>query len=857
MRSDRSELTARFSFEPDRFQLAAFDALDEGYHVVVSAPTGSGKTAVAEYGIAAALAEGRRAFYTAPLKALSNQKFRDLIADHGVERVGLLTGDNSVRPDAPVVVMTTEVLRNMIYAGSEALDDLALVVLDEVHFLQDAYRGPVWEEVIIHLPPEVQLVCLSATVSNADELAEWMSTVRGLTRTVTEGRRPVELLDHYLVADRTNDRLQLMPTFVDGSVNRDALRLDESRQRGPMRNRRGRPTGASGRRLATPDRVETVTHLGQLDMLPCIVFIFSRAQCEAAAQSCLDAGLVLTDPDEAAEIDRILEERIGSLDDADLDALGIENLRAQMMAGFAPHHAGMVPPFKEAVEVCFTRGLIRAVFATETLAVGVNMPARTVVIEKTTKYNGDHHVSLSPAEFTQLTGRAGRRGIDTIGNAVVLWSPWVRYQQVADLASSRTFGLRSVFRPTYNMTANLVRRHSRERARELLMMSFAQFQGDREVVRSQGRLSRRREQLIALEGRAASAYGDIDDYRSLNSRERRDTPSLRPGDVIDIRVQGYRGQVAVVATAHRSDGLRVSAVTPAGRPLTLSAADLSQVTGVVGRIAVPDHQSPNRKDVRREIARRLRRADLPSTRAPRRQSGRHPVEDDPELRDRLRAAADADRLRAELRRLEERVNDRRSSLGREFDSVTSVLRELGHIRAEAWELTEAGELLASIFHENDLLVTEALRRAIFDGLEPAQLAAIVSCFVYEHRSPDDPPPPSFPDGTVRERWRQVEALSEELAKLEERHERARHRSPDPGFMAAAADWASGMDLSEVLEDDLLTGGDFVRNIRQVIDLTQQIADVATNLETAQVASAAVEACLRGVISDSAAIVEAS
>ncbi|NBV74113.1 MAG: DEAD/DEAH box helicase, partial [Actinobacteria bacterium] len=402
MRSDRAALTARFAFEPDRFQLAAFDALDDGYHVVVSAPTGSGKTAVAEYGIAAALADGRRAFYTAPLKALSNQKFRDLMADHGVERVGLLTGDNSVRPDAPVVVMTTEVLRNMIYAGSEALDDLALVVLDEVHFLQDAYRGPVWEEVIIHLPPEVQLVCLSATVSNADELAEWMSTVRGLTRTVTEGRRPVELLDHYLVADRSNDRLQLMPTFVDGSVNRDAVRLDESRQRGPMRNRRGRPTGASGRRLATPDRIETVTHLGALDMLPCIVFIFSRAQCEAAAQSCLDAGLVLTDPDEAAEIDRILEERIGSLDDADLEALGIQNLRAQMTAGFAPHHAGMVPPFKEAVEICFTRGLIRAVFATETLAVGVNMPARTVVIEKTTKFNGDHHVSLSPAEFTQL-----------------------------------------------------------------------------------------------------------------------------------------------------------------------------------------------------------------------------------------------------------------------------------------------------------------------------------------------------------------------------------------------------------------------------------------------------------------------
>jgi ATP-dependent RNA helicase HelY len=604
--------------------------------------------------------------------------------------------------------------------------------------------------------------------------------------------------------------------------------------------------------------VETVTHLGGLDMLPCIIFIFSRAQCEAAAQSCLDAGLVLTDPDEAAEIDSILEDRIGSLDDADLDALGIENLRAQMMAGFAPHHAGMVPPFKEAVEVCFTRGLIRAVFATETLAVGVNMPARTVVIEKTTKFNGDHHVSLSPAEFTQLTGRAGRRGIDTIGYAVVLWSPWVRYQQVADLASSRTFGLRSVFRPTYNMTANLVRRHSRERARELLMMSFAQFQGDREVVRSQGRLSRRREQLHAAERRASSPFGDIDEYRALSAQERRaeQVPTLRPGDVIDVRVKGYRGHVAVVATAHRSDGLRVSAVSPAGRPLTLTAGDIAKST-VVGRIAVPDGQSPNRKDVRREVARRLRRAEFPSQRGLRRSSDRHPVEDDPDLRDRLRAAAEADRLRSELRRLEEQVDDRRSSLGREFDSVTAVLVELGHIHADAWELTEAGELLAAIFHESDLLVTEALRRGVFDGLDAVQLAAIVSCFVYEHRSPDDPPPPAFPDATVRERWRKLEAVSDEISRLEERHERSHHRSPDPGFMAAAAEWAAGMDLSEVLEDDLLTGGDFVRNIRQVIDLTQQIADVAPKAETAQVASKAVEACLRGVIADSAAIGETS
>ncbi len=230
MRRDRADIIERFPFRLDRFQLDAIDALDAGHHVVVAAPTGSGKTVVAEYGIEATRRDGRRAFYTAPLKALSNQKFRDLRASYGAGEVGLLTGDNAIDGDAPTVVMTTEVLRNMIYARSSALDDLGLVVLDEVHFLQDTYRGPVWEEVIVHLPPHVRLVCLSATVSNATELAAWIQTVRGPTTPVVELRRPVRLHDNYLVGDRTNDRLHLLPTFVGSRPNPDAARLDAVRR---------------------------------------------------------------------------------------------------------------------------------------------------------------------------------------------------------------------------------------------------------------------------------------------------------------------------------------------------------------------------------------------------------------------------------------------------------------------------------------------------------------------------------------------------------------------------------------------------------------------------------------------------
>ena len=291
MRHDRAQLVAHYGFPLDTFQLKAFDALDEGESVLVAAPTGSGKTVVAEYAIDAAIADGARAFYTAPVKALSNQKYHDLVERLGAHQVGLLTGDNSINGDAPVVVMTTEVLRNMIYAKSPALHRLAAVVLDEVHFLQDAYRGPVWEEVIIHLPERVQLVCLSATVSNAVELADWISTAHGPTTAVVEERRPVRLDNLYLVGDRTHDRMHLLPTLVNGRPNADAVRLDEEAVRG---TRSARQRGRQGRRrLFTPSRVEVVELLEQQHMLPAIHFIFSRNQCDEAARGCLAAGLRL------------------------------------------------------------------------------------------------------------------------------------------------------------------------------------------------------------------------------------------------------------------------------------------------------------------------------------------------------------------------------------------------------------------------------------------------------------------------------------------------------------------------------------------------------------------------------------
>jgi ATP-dependent RNA helicase HelY len=871
VRPDRGEILARYPFRLDRFQLEALDALDGGAHVIVAAPTGSGKTVVAEYGVETAMRAGKRAFYTAPIKALSNQKYRDLVAIHGEDRVGLLTGDNAINGDAPVVVMTTEVLRNMIYGGRD-LSDLAVVVLDEVHFLQDAYRGPVWEEVIIHLPTHVQLICLSATVSNASELADWIETVRGSTIAVVEQQRPVQLDNLYFVADRTNDRLSLVPTIVDGRPNPEAVRLDASGVRHRQGRRHDRGLRGSGvRKLATPGRLEAIDVLAERDLLPAIFFIFSRAQCEAAASECVAAGLRLTDDAARARIRQIALARLDGLGDADLEVLGYGELMVQLESGVAPHHAGMVPPFKEVVEACFTEGLLQVVFATETLAVGVNMPARSVVIEKLTKFTGDQHEALSAGQYTQLTGRAGRRGIDELGSAIVLWSPFVRFDQVAELALSRSFHLRSAFRPTYNMAANLVNTYDARTAHQLLALSFAQFQADRDVVRIERRLQRQRERLAELRETATSPFGDLDEYRAAIAAGRgprgRDDPielamlALRPGAVIHASKGKFHGPVAVVATAHRKGGMKLTTITPSGHALQLFGVDFDVPPSQIGSVVLPGTYSPNRKDYRAEVGRRVKAAKLaPRDRDRRRRdaeprpgTGLHPVEQDPDLPQRLRAAEQAERVAREIEQLDSRIRHRNATLTREFDAVLAVLAERGHVDVEAWALTAGGTMLAQVFHECDLLVTEAVRQGVLDGVDAPTLAGLVSTFVYEHRAPDEPPAPWFPDDDTRRRWRRIEQLSAELAALETEHGLATHRPPEPSFFAVAHAWVAGEGFAEVVADEDLTGGDFVRTIKQLIDLLGQVAVVAADPATRRTARRAAESAFRDVVSDASAV----
>ncbi|HEX5366032.1 MAG TPA: DEAD/DEAH box helicase, partial [Acidimicrobiales bacterium] len=745
-------------FELDDFQRRAIAALEGGSSVLVAAPTGAGKTVVAEHAVGRALAEGGKAFYTTPIKALSNQKFADLARRHGSRNVGLLTGDNSINGDAPVVVMTTEVLRNMIYAGSPALTGLRFVVLDEVHYLQDAYRGPVWEEVIIHLPPAVRLVCLSATVSNAEELAEWLTMVRGPTELVLEERRPVELRNLYLVGDRRSEEPHLLPTLVDGRPNPEAARLDDDMA--------GRAAGATGgrrprRRLFTPRRPEVIELLAERDMLPALYFIFSRLGCEEAVTSCLDAGLRLTTPDERDRIRAVVDEHTTGLSDDDLDVLGFDRWSAALEAGLAAHHAGMVPPFKEAVEACFAAGLVKAVFATETLALGVNMPARSVVIERLTKFTGESRAFLTPGEYTQLTGRAGRRGIDDVGYAIVLWSPFVPFDQVASLASSRTYGLRSAFRPTYNMAANMVRRYDPPDAHHLLNLSFAQFQADRAVVRLEARIERQEQRLADLEAEARCERGDVDEYRSLLRAEApgptrgtdrgavaASVARLAPGDVVDVG----RRRLAVLSVAQRKGGdVRLRAVDARGTPVTVTLDDMGGPAERLARIEVPRPYRPKDRAFQRQLAEALARThpvhprpasagpDGPVRPSP---AEAHPVHACPDRDRHLRALAHAERARRELADMRREVHSRTGSLARRFDRVLRLMEAWGYLAG--WSLTPRGHVLARTYHECDLLVAETVTSGLVDGLDPASLAGLLSCFTYEHRGPGEPPPPWFP-----------------------------------------------------------------------------------------------------------------
>lgn len=893
-RAERPKLTdflSVISFELDPFQRQACEALEDGHGVLVCAPTGAGKTVVGEFAVHLALTEGRKCFYTTPIKALSNQKFADLTARYGPENIGLLTGDTSVNGGAPVVVMTTEVLRNMLYSGSSTLDGLAYVVMDEVHYLADRFRGPVWEEVILHLPEHVQVVGLSATVSNAEEFGEWLVEVRGDTTVVVDEHRPVPLWQHMLVGNQMLDLFEGDQTHA--RINSQVLRKTEELARYHVPFSRGRNRNASSARAGRssgfkpPSRTDMIQRLDNASLLPAIVFVFSRAGCDAAVAQTARAGLRLNTPEETEEVRRIIDEKTRDLPEADLGVLGFWEWREALERGIASHHAGLLPAFKETVEELFVRGLCKVVFATETLALGINMPARTVVLEKLVKYNGEAHVDLTPGEYTQLTGRAGRRGIDVEGHAVVVWQPGIDPKAVGGLASTRTYPLRSSFRPGYNMAVNLVNQLGAESARAILEQSLAQFQADRSVVGLARRIERNKEALAGYTESMTCHLGDFTEYASLrrrigerekqlakqNTNARRietakSLERLRKGDVIAVP-SGRRSGLAVVVDPGlepmgEAKPLVVTEDRWSGR---LTSADFPSPVEVLGHIRLPKQVDVRSPKSRRDLASTIRNTGITVPSRGRRQTT---ADDDPELatlrralrahpchgcdqrEDHARWGERYHRLLAENQQLERKVAATTHSLARQFDRIRALLRERGYL-SESEEVTAAGKRLTRLYSESDLLAAECIRNGVWKGLKPEELAAVVSSLVYEARR-DGPVEARLPQGPVADAMLKTVRLWAEIEDDERRHKLERiTRQPDPGFAWPVYRWARGESLEKVLSaaeagGNELGAGDFVRWCRQVIDLLDQIREVVGRQDPVGAAAAkAVDALRRGVV----------
>lgn len=799
VKRQRRSIAAKFAdtlpFELDRFQTDANEALEQGSNVLVAAPTGAGKTVVADFAVYLAQQQNAKAFYTTPIKALSNQKYHDLVALYGPDKVGLLTGDTSINSEADIVVMTTEVLRNMLYEHSTTLQALRYVVLDEVHYLADRFRGPVWEEVIIHLPQSVRIVGLSATVSNVEDFADWIASVRGETKLVVSEHRPVPLEQYVLIQRDPRTEPELFDLYRHDDNGRPTTKLNarltnrldeymrrEQRRRGAERpdrrkgrGRHGRPESRSARQVERyqPKRWAVVDELNFLGMLPAIYFIFSRNGCDEAVDQCLDAGLRLTSDDEALRIRSIVDEMIeGQLTHDDLKTLHFARFRHALEEGFAAHHAGMVALFKQIVERLFEEGLIKVVFATETLALGINMPARSVVIEKLEKYDGTGIVGLTPGEYTQLTGRAGRRGIDTIGNAVVVDHRGFTPETAVALSSKRVYPLHSSFKPTFNMAVNLLNTSDYETARITLDHSFAQWEANESAWQIEAGIDALTAALAGYAEAMTCEYGDFTDLLRIRMQ-------------LNELQKNERRKLKHEVFATNADKSR------AFRRLDARIAKLKEL----------EHD--------------------------------HPCKQCPDFQDHMKWGHRWMRETRELERLRQRYDSRTGSVARQFDRICEILDRLGYLErtdhdgVRDYTLTEQGQLLRRLYSERDLVLAQAITEGVLDDLSAPQIAALLSSLLYEARRGEGGEPrryPGGPHGLVAQRARELKYLDEQVLVLCEDAGMDSYLQPlDFGIVDIIYDWACGDNLAQVLEHTELTGGDFVRNAKRLADVLQQIA----------------------------------
>jgi ATP-dependent RNA helicase HelY len=762
---------ASLPFALDHFQREAIDKLERSRGVLVAAPTSSGKTLVAEYPMwRCLLAPGElrraqaRVIYTSPLKALSNQKYHDLSERYGAANIGLVTGEHTINDGAAIVVMTTEILRNVLYDEPARLDLVSDVVLDEVHYIDDYPRGTVWEEIIIEAPAHVRLIGLSATISNVEEVAAWMRGLRGDIGTVVRTERPVPLEMWLSISNR------LEPLF--DARGRVARRTLEMAQNETMHEARFRYM----RRAPDNDLFRVIEELRGRAMLPAIYFIFSRRGCAEALGRCVVHGLDLTDRDEKEAIDARYGELMQRIEDRDerslfRTAIDIHALRN----GVAMHHAGMLPSAKEAVERLFIEGLVKVVFATETLSLGLNMPARACVVSSFTKFDGTGFHSLTAGELTQLMGRAGRRGIDPVGHGVILKEADVDVRDIYDAAIGGEMSVDSKFAPTYTMVLSLLRTRTVERAEELLDKSFGQYQN----VQRADHWSEKRGNL---EERLADLRRRVFRHPRVACTERTLTTHL----ALTESVEELQSSVRRAKREHWRDSRR-------GRSS--------------GRGADPGQRF---EAMRRELRDKQQRLDnSPCRTCP--FLGEHRAH------------------RYEMRGIEETLEGGEAELEwarhryrREFHALRSVLHDAGFLEADA--PNQLGLLAASLFGENALLVADAIVAGHLEPLDPAELAAALVSLVAEDRGRDRPQPSRhhFPTPRVEVAHRRLRGSLQRLVALEREHGVQTLRPLSLDYINAAHQWASGTPLVDIETPAANDIGDVVKAMKNLYSMLRQM-----------------------------------
>lgn len=851
-----------FPFPLDDFQLEAIDALDQGHSVVVSAPTGSGKTLVGEYAIHRALSHGQKVFYTTPLKALSNQKLRDFRDQFGDDNVGLMTGDLSVNREASIVVMTTEIFRNMLYAEADDSDDpladVEAVVLDECHYMNDSQRGTVWEESIIHCPPSVQLVALSATVANSGQLTDWIERVHGPTTLVSSDYRPVPLQFSFCSAKGLHPLLNDAGTGLH--PNCKVWRAPKGQKR---KGRSPRPPQPEA-----PPISFVVAQMAERDMLPAIYFIFSRRGCDKAVR---DLGIqCLVNKDEQARISARLKRYSAENPEAVRDGIHADALTR----GIAAHHAGVLPAWKELIEELFQQGLVKVVFATETLAAGINMPARSTVIASLSKRTERGHRPLMGSEFLQMAGRAGRRGLDSRGYVVTVQSRFEGVREAGQLATSPADPLVSQFSPSYGMVLNLLQRHDLAKARELVERSFGRYLAGLDLVDEQDLLDQLRLQLGQLEGVSGDIpWEDFEEYEKLRGRLREERRLLRilqqqaeeslaneltlalqfasTGTLVSLKSPQLKGRVTPAVIVDKIDG-------PGQFPLLLCLTDdnvwvllpCQSVVSIhaelsclqVDGLAVPElHRSGELRHgdqasggLALAVAHMARRHDMVTpqydlagevltqarlVRDLEEQQGQHPAHRWGDRKQLKKHRRRMEELEQEIQERQQQLHQRSNRHWETFMALLEILQEFGCL--DGLNPTEIGRTVAAIRGDNELWLGLALMSGHLDDLSPPDLAAVFEAISTEVNRPDlwsgFPPPPA-----AEEAMQDLVGLRRELLRAQDRHNVVVPAWWEPELMGLVEAWAKGIDWTDLIANTSLDEGDVVRIMRRTVDLLAQV-----------------------------------